>query len=257
MKIGVQLFTVRKQAQKDLKATLKELADIGLKHVEAARISFSEQDADTFCEANDKYGTTVSAVQIKYHILRDEFSSVRRFLEKTNCNVANISVLPTEYIAASDANLIEFANDVNDLSKKYADIGCRLCYHHHDFEFFKSERGTRLNMLYEFFAPEVKFIIDTYWATRGGFSASELINTFSGRVEGVHLRDYALKRNFFRSSTDCALGDGNINFDNVIKAAAEAGASYAAIEQKTKNPYAELKKSVEELHRLSYGDLLK
>ena len=56
MKTGVQLFTVRKQARKDLYKTLKELNDMGINYIEAARIDFNEENAMLIKKAYEDFG---------------------------------------------------------------------------------------------------------------------------------------------------------------------------------------------------------
>ena len=80
----------------------------------------------------------------------------------------------------------------------------------------------------------------------------------SGRVSGVHLRDYALYRKFIgRNPANYALGDGVIDFNRIVEAAKKAGATYGAIEQNTKHPYSEIAKSVAHLQKIGYGEEMK
>jgi sugar phosphate isomerase/epimerase len=253
MKIGLQLFTIRKAAQKNLDDALKRAADIGIKHIEAARIDFSSQNADIFCSAKEKYGTQVMSTQIKFPVLKDQFDDILDFHKKTDCKIAVISVLPTENILGGHDALKDFCAAANGLGKRYSDEGITLCYHHHDFEFLKRNGARQFNILTE--KLEIGFVIDTYWATKGGFAADKLINKLSGRVKGVHLRDYGLV-GVARKAADCALGDGVIDFAEVIESCKQNGVEYGAVEQKTKIPFEELQKSVNHIEQLGYGNLL-
>ena len=95
MKIGLQLFTCRKQAQKDLFGTLERIAALGIKYIEAARINFDDDDIKAFKKAKEQFGIEVVSAQIKPHILADEFDKCLKFLNETECKTAIISVLPT------------------------------------------------------------------------------------------------------------------------------------------------------------------
>lgn len=253
MKIGLQLFTVRKQAQKDLDGALKAVAGLGLRQIEAARIEFSSENAEIFKNAKEKYGTEVISTQIKFHILKDDFNSILDFHKKTSCKTAVISVLPTENIVGSHKALKEFCINANALGQRYAAEGISLCYHHHDFEFLKRGGEKQFDILSD--NLEIGFIIDTYWATKGGFAADKLIKKLDGRVKGVHLRDYGLA-GVSRKAADFALGDGVIDFSEVIESCLQSGVDYGAIEQKTKTPLTELAKSVKHLEMLGYKSLL-
>ncbi|MBP5404976.1 MAG: sugar phosphate isomerase/epimerase [Clostridia bacterium] len=258
MKIGLQLFTCRKQAQRDLYGTLKVLSSLGIKYIEAARINFDEEDIKAFKKAKADFGIQVVSAQIKPHILADEFDKCLTFLKETECKTAIISVLPTECIIGSDEKLVEFCKWASELAKKYKEQGIQLCYHHHDFEFIRSGKGTRFDIIVENMSEDMNFIIDTYWTTKAGINVEKLLQRLSGRVKGVHLRDYALYRKFIgRNPSNYALGDGVIDFNWIIEAAKAAGVEYGAIEQNTKHPYSEIAKSVKHVQEIGYAEDMK
>ena len=258
MKIGLQLFTCRKQAQKNLFGTLEKLAALGIKYVEAARINFDDEDIAAFKKAKEQFGIEVVSAQIKPHILADEFDKCMKFLRETECKTAIISVLPTECIIGSDEKLVEFCKWASELAKKYKEAGIQLCYHHHDFEFIRSGAGTRFDIIVENMSEDMNFVIDTYWTTKAGINVEHLLNRLSGRVRGVHLRDYALYRKFVgRNPSNYALGDGVIDFNWIIEAAKANGVDYGAIEQNTKHPYSEIAKSEKHIREIGYGEEMK
>ena len=255
MKIGLQLFTCRKQAQKDLYGTLRKLSALGIKYIEAARINFDDADIAAFKKAKEEFGIEVVSAQIKPHVLADEFDKCLKFLKETECTTAIISVLPTECIIGSDEKLVEFCKWASELAKKYKEHGIQLCYHHHDFEFIRSGAGTRFDIIVENMSEDMNFVIDTYWTTKAGINVEKLLNRLSGRVRGVHLRDYALYRKFIgRNPSNYALGDGVIDFNWIIEAAKVNGVDYGAIEQNTKHPFSEIAKSVDHIKKIGYEE---
>ena len=258
MKIGLQLFTCRKQAQKDLFGTLKNIAGLGIKYVEAARINFDDQDIADFKKAKEQFGIEVVSAQIKPHILADEFDKCLKFLNETECKIAIISVLPTECIIGNDEKLAAFCKWASELAKKYKEHGIQLCYHHHDFEFIRSGAGTRFDVILDNMSEDMHFVIDTYWTTKAGINVERLLERLNGRVRGVHLRDYALYRKFIgRNPSNYALGDGVLDFNRIIDTAKACGVDYGAIEQNTKHPYSEIARSVAHVEKIGYGEDLK
>lgn len=261
MKIGLQLFTVRKEAQKNLYDTLRKVSALGIKYIEAARIDFDDKCIEAFQKAREDFGIEVVSAQIKPHVLADDFDKCVKFLKATNCTTAIISVLPTECIVGTDDKLVEFCKWASELAAKYKAAGIQLCYHHHDFEFIRSasrKEGTRFDIIVENMSKDMNFIIDTYWTTKAGINVEKMLERLSGRVRGVHLRDYALYRKFVgRNPANYALGDGVIDFNWIIEAAKANGVDYGAIEQNTKRPYHEIEKSVAHLNKIGYADLMK
>ncbi len=255
MKLGVQLFTVRKQAQKNLFQTLKQLSELGIKNIEAARIPFDRASADCFLKAGEAFGTKVVSTQIKFSKLSEEFEKVLEFHKTVDCSTAIVSVMPTKFIVSEDHMLSVWGASVSELAKKYADNGIQLCYHHHDFEFVKSGSMTRFDILVENMRG-VNLVLDTYWLTKAGQSVSKWIAKLDGRVEGLHLRDYALVRKLAsRTPKDYAVGEGVIDFAEIIESAKAKGVKYGAIEQNTGKPFEELQKSVNCLKKMGYKEL--
>ncbi|MFW5780858.1 MAG: sugar phosphate isomerase/epimerase family protein [Bacillota bacterium] len=253
MKIGLQLFTVRKQAQKDLYNTLSDISQMGIRYIEAARIDFDQTNAEIFLKANADFGIEVVSTQIKFKKLKEDFDKVLQFHKKTNCKNAVISVLPTKSIVGSKEELLNFCKEANELGKKYRAEKIELCFHHHDFEFLQRDYGMQIDILEK--NLETAFIIDTYWAAKGGIPADKLTDKLK-KVKGYHLRDYGLC-GVMRKAKDFALGDGVIDFKSIIEKGENQNVEYAVIEQNTKTPFDELKKSVEHIKTLGFGDLLK
>lgn len=254
MKLGVQLFTVRREAQKDLEKTLIDLSAVGIKNIEAARIPFDQTTAEIFNKAKDTVGTQVIATQIKFCKLKDEFDKIVKFHKTVGCKSAIISVLPTEYILGEDKMLEDFAKNANELAVRYLEQDIQLCYHHHDFEFVKTGKSLRYDIITENMKG-VKFILDTYWLTKSGISTVKVIEKLGDKIEGLHLRDYSLTHKLRRIPKDFAVGEGVIDFDEIIQAAKAKGVNYGAIEQNTKKPFVQLGLSVENLKKLGYCDL--
>lgn len=255
MKIGVQLYTVRKHAQKDLYSSLVELSKLGLLQIEAARIPFDKASADTFCRAQNELGTTVCATQIKFCKLLQNREEIIDFHKRTGCNTAVISVMVTESIMGGRDALTKFCKKASELAKIYKDNGIQLCYHNHDFEFIKIDKDTKYDIILQQMEG-VKMVLDTYWATKAGYHLPSLIQKLKGRIEGLHLRDYLLTSKLIMCNPkDAAIGEGVIDFGKVIETAKTCDVRYAAIEQNAKMPYEELKKSVEHINQLGYGEL--
>lgn len=253
MKIGLQLFTVRKQAQKDLYNTFKDINDMGLRYIEAARIEFDKTNAEICQRAKADFGIEVVSTQIKFNKLKNDIDKVLQFHKITDCKNAVISVLPTKAIVGGKSDLLEFCKDANKLGEKYRAEGIDLCFHHHDFEFLIRNYGVQIDILAK--NLEIDFVIDTYWATKGGIPADSLTQRLE-KVKGYHLRDYGLC-GVKRKAKDFALGDGVIDFKKIIDEGIKNNVEYAVIEQNTKQPFDELKKSVEHIKTLGFESLLK
>ena len=98
---------------------------------------------------------------------------------------------------------------------------------------------------------KIKFVHDTYWTARSGIAPSKQINEFGERLLGVHLRDLAFKKRLLDVLPhDTFVGNGVIDFSDVIASAKSVGCEYFVIEQKTDTPYADIEKSYKYLNMM-------
>jgi sugar phosphate isomerase/epimerase len=247
LKISLQLFTVRKYAQKNLYDTLRKIFQLGYSSIEAARIGFDTKSAAAINRARQDFGLSVPSSQIKFSQLNDDFSQTLSFLHEVECGNAVISVLPLHYILGGDEGLKRFATDMNTLAKKYQKEGIRLAFHHHDFEFLKFGAKRGLDILLEKTDPALVFFVsDTYWAQKGGMCPAALIRQLGRRAISIHLRDYTLLPPFFAAKPgDCRIGSGMLNIKEILTACTESGIEFISIEQDSKNPFCDIVSSLD------------
>lgn len=246
MNFGVQTFTVRKYQKKDIETAYLPLIRLGIKDYEIARIKFNRKNALRVKELIEKYGIRVAAIQVKPKQVFDEVEAVVEFCRITGCKNVVISMLPFECILGSEEKFYAFLARLDKQYDLYAGQGIELAYHHHNWEYISlSNRKTRMDELIER-TERIKFVHDTYWTTKSGFSAEQQIKRFGNRLLGIHLRDLKLyQKGLNVLSRDAAVGDGVIDFVSVLSSAVKVGCGYFVIEQKTNQPYEELAKAYE------------
>jgi len=247
LKISLQLFTVRKYAQKNLYDTLQKIFQLGYRSIEAARIRFDAKSAAAINRARQDFGLSVLSSQIKFSQLGDDFSQTLSFLHEVECGDAVISMLPLHYIAGGEEGLERFAADMNTLAIKYQNEGIRLAFHHHDFEFLKFGSRRGLDILLEKTDPALVFFVsDTYWAQKGGMCPAALIRRLGKRAISIHLRDYTLLPPFFATKPgDCRIGSGMLDIKEILTACTETGIEFISIEQDSNNPFYDIASSLD------------
>lgn len=68
----------------------------------------------------------------------------------------------------------------------------KLCYHNHDFEFKKVDGEYKIDLLYKAISPDLLSTqLDTCWVNVGGENPADFIRKYAGRIEIVHLKDFA------------------------------------------------------------------
>ncbi|MDD5602151.1 MAG: sugar phosphate isomerase/epimerase [Candidatus Izemoplasmatales bacterium] len=243
MKCGLQTFTIRKEMNKDPEAAFQFIKEIGLDHVELARIDFSHQTAELI----KKTGLTVMSLQATYQKLHSQFDQISTFMMQVGCQIACVSLLSFGAIIGGKRAILRYAKKLNRLAYEYAKNQIVLAFHHHDFEFRKVSGRYKLEWLIEATDPAVKFVLDTYWVTKMKEDPIQWINRLGERLIGLHLRDHRYLKN--GKSTDTEIGNGTVDFKRII-ASAKPHVLYGVIEQDTQNPKASIRQSVDHCHRL-------
>ena len=229
-KIGVQLYSVRGDMEKDFEGTLKNVADIGYKQVEFAGY-FGRSPADVRAILKRLELDAPAA-----HIGTP--ASLTNDWQKTidNAKVMGHKYLIVAYIEDKDRTL--------DNYKKYADLfnsagetarksGVRLAYHNHDFEFKPLDGTVPYNLLLERTDPKlVAMELDLFWVTKGGRTPAEYFNRFPGRFEAVHVKDMDAEGRMVD------VGHGKIDFAKIFAQHKKAGIKYYFVEHDDPKPSA-------------------
>lgn len=256
MKLGVQTYTVRKliQTPQGIDEVFSKLSSYGVECVELARVAFTEEVAKSVAEAAKKYNILVPSIQIKYKEIVSDYATVKKVMQIIGAKYMSISVLDVKPVFKKDkAGILEFINKLNKLKEQTDKDGFVLCHHHHHFEFIKIDGELIFNMFINNFKGEFEF--DTYWMGKSGINPVAMLDSLKGRVHIIHLRDLKMQLKplkFDIASSDTEVGEGNIDFDAIIKKAKEVGIEYGYIEQSTKTPLESIKKSVDNLRKIGF-----
>ena len=244
----MQTFTVRKVQKKSITEAYLPIIELGIKSFEVARIDFNEANAREIRELVDKYGINISAIQVKPKKVFENQREIIDFAKTVGCKNVVISMLPFECILGREEKFFAFTDSLDTLFDSYSKEGITLAYHHHNWEYIKLSTGrTRMAELLAR-TKKIKFVNDTYWTARSGVDPGRQIREFSDRLLGIHLRDLGFRKRFLDVLPhDTYIGGGVIDFRRVLTAAEAVGCEYLVIEQKTDEPYLNIKKSYEHL----------
>ena len=251
MNFGVQTFTVRKKQKKSIREAYLPLIKLGIKSFEVARIDFNRKNAEELKRLIDEFGIEISSIQVKPKHVFGHADEIIEFCGITGCKRVVISMLPFKCILGGDDKFYSFASTLDGYYDSYSQSGITLAYHHHNWEYVKLSSGeSRMEYLLKN-TERIKFVHDTYWTAKCGISPARQIEDFGERLLGIHLRDLTLvKKGIKVDSRDAAIGDGVIDFAEVLTAAERVGCSYYVIEQKTKQPYRDVAKSFMALEKI-------
>lgn len=244
MRFGVQTFTIRKQQKKDMEQAYLPLIRMGIRDFELARMKFNGKNAQKIRTLKEKYDINIVSVQVKPKDVFKHAQEVISFCNSTGCKNVVISMLPFSCILGSEQRFYDFIGTLDRQYEFYRTHGIELAYHHHNWEYITLSNGkTRMEELINN-TQKIRFVHDTYWTTKCGMTSERQIKQFGNRLLGIHLRDLTLyKKGLKVLAKDAAVGEGIVDFEQVLEASQNVGCEYFVIEQKTDRPYEKLEVS--------------
>lgn len=248
--LAAQMYTLRKftQSPEDIAGTLAKVRAIGY---EAIQISaFGPCDPAELAKMLKGEGLAVCSTHTAWQRFVDEIDKVIEEHRMWGCKHPAIGGMPNEYRSAE--GVVKFAALATDVGEKLAQAGMDFSYHNHNHEFVKVGGKTLLEMLYESSdARYLKAEIDTYWVQAGGGDPAAWIRKYAGRMPVLHLKDMVMGPDGKVRMAE--IGEGNLNWPEILAAAKDAGVQWYCIEQDEcyeRDPFDSLKISLENLHQM-------
>ena len=247
-KVGLQLYSVRGDMEKDFEGTLRAVKEMGYDYVEFA--GYYNKSAEEVKALLDGIGLACPSVH----------QGPDLFLEKGQEAVDYLKTIGVKYSAVPwygienyqngnfDKTVMKFRT-VGELLKKN---GIKLTYHNHDFEFNYLDGEFILEKIYKALPDLIEGEVDTCWCRYAGVDPATFISKYEGKMKTLHLKDFKCKKlasgpvyaliddtgkakepaskedNGFEF---CPLGMGIQDFPAILQAAERVGIEYVFVEQ--------------------------
>jgi sugar phosphate isomerase/epimerase len=226
--LGIQLYSVRDQLPKDYEGTLKQIAALGYREVEAA--GFYNHSATDVKQAMQQAGLHCVSAHYSYEDLNGHVDEIVEFMK----------VIGSRYIICSypghhgghgpTFTLDEWrwnASEFNKFGKQISAKGLKFGYHNHTMEFQKEDGVTPYDELMKLTDPAyVTMEMDLGWVTVGGGNPIELLHRYGNRISMLHVKDFKpfqVPQSIENPPTATALGQGSIDYRPIFAAAAQTG----------------------------------
>jgi sugar phosphate isomerase/epimerase len=222
--IALQLYTVRELMARDLRGTLQAVAAAGYRSVELAGLF--DVAAVELRRLLGEAALRPVAAHVDVDRLRAGLVDVADRHAALGCDRVIVPWLPEEERRTADA-VRRFASELNEFARRLDELGIRLGYHNHAFEFEPLEGTTVWDVLLAELSPEVDLELDVYWASVGGRDPSEVLHEAGSRILLLHMKD----RTPDSPPRDAPAGGGILDFADIIAAGREAGVEWYVAEQ--------------------------
>src|SRR5262245_24715158 len=138
-KFGLEIYSLRREAQKDLPATLATIRKFGTTDIEVG--DFYGRSAQEFRRLLDKAGLQASSMMAAHARLSREIQAVARDARTIGADYVVCSTIPhRKHITGQECH--QAIEDFNRWGKVLAASKLSLCYHTHGVEFGSSPEGT-------------------------------------------------------------------------------------------------------------------
>lgn len=187
-KVGLQLFSVRDELQKDFEGTLRKVKEMGYSAVEFAGLyGNAPGDVKRMCE---EIGLVPLSAHVPFQEMKEDPEGVVESYKQVGCQYIVIPYLTEEYRPGAEKfdEVLKYAKIVGEVCARK---GMVLQYHNHDFEFVKIDGEYALDVLYREVGPELlQTQIDTCWVNVAGENPAAYVRKYAGRIPTVHLKDF-------------------------------------------------------------------
>lgn len=261
--LGLQVWTVRDQLEKDLPGTLRAIRAAGYAQVELMRTT----DARAVTAAARDLGLDVTSAFVDWAALVQPGPDAAAVLADTLATARDLGLrhLVFGYIAKGHretvAQLQAHAARANAFGRDCRAAGIQLGYHHHAFEFAPLAGGTTTGwdvLVRELDPALVQFEVDVFWAAIAGRDPLRLLHDLRGRVAQVHLKDLPagtpvmFDETVVPPDTFREVGRGHLDFRAILEACAATGVGQCHVEQdQSPDPLASLAESHRYLRALA------
>jgi sugar phosphate isomerase/epimerase len=239
--LGIQLWTVKSAAEKDLEGTLRKVYAAGFREIEFAGY-YGKSPADIGKLMRDIGFTLVSTHAGAGDIAKngDKILADAKALGLKYVVASSPGVTPEkeklpweERMKAVDLTDWKWNADLfNKFGKQVKDAGLEFGYHNHSAEFKKFGDVTAFDYLFGNTDPDlVKIQLDVGWVTVAGHDPIAILDKYKGRVVSLHVKDVGKRGADGKDPPSVALGEGVTDWKKVIGKAHATGVKHYFYEQ--------------------------
>ena len=228
--IAIQLFSVIPDMEKDPIGTLKKLKKIGYDGVELLGL----QDLNPYYYKGIL--DTVGLTPISAHISYGELSPANYDRTVETYKILGCKYIVIAYLGQNElpggAGFGEFIMKLRESAEKLKEDGLTLVYHNHAHEFDRVNGDYIFDTLMNCVPADLLSAeIDVGWVNKRNIDPVSFVRSYKGRLPLIHLKDYASFDEKEGIIETCPFGDGLVNGEAVVKAAADSGTEWLVVEQ--------------------------
>ncbi|MCS4233877.1 sugar phosphate isomerase/epimerase [Stenotrophomonas sp. BIGb0135] len=224
--IAVQMYTLRDAGSLDQQ--LKIVHDAGVGAVET--VGTQNVSAVELKQLLDRYSIKAISSHVQLAELRRDLDGVVAFNRSIGNTVLVVPYLDEKARPTDAAGWTALGQELGRIATRARAGGMRLAYHNHDFELVQFNGRTGLELLFAAAGPDLLTELDLAWVARAGHDPAVTLGKFRGRLFAVHAKDNAPKGQADDEGGFAAVGQGVLDWNAILPAAADAGVQWYIVE---------------------------
>lgn len=242
--LGVQLYTLRREMQRDFEGTLARVAEIGYREVEFA--GYFDRAPEQVRAALDRTGLVGPGAHVPVELLSEGWARALDAAHVIGHEWLIVAWIPQELRRTLD-DWRRLAERFNRAGEEAARAGLRFAIHNHTYEFDRIGDRLPYDELLEACDPRVvDFEMDLFWIAKGGGDPVAYFARYPGRFPMVHVKDMDARQQMVD------VGAGVIDWRRIFADRRQAGIRHYFVEHdEPPDPLASVRASYAYLSRLS------
>lgn len=242
--LGIQLWSLRTQMKESVPFGLGTVRTYELTEVETA--GTYDVPADIFSTMLASFGLHAVSAHVGYEILKKDLPGAIRDVKALGAKYLICPILPHGKEGIDEATAHRVAAEFNAWGAACRDAGLQFGYHPHGIEFHAipgADGKTPFDVLASETKPElVCYEMDVFWVFHAGQDPVKLLLKYPDRWALMHIKDIrkgaitGLSTGSAPPTDNVPVGDGQINWPDVLRAARDIGVKYYFIEDETPSP---------------------
>jgi sugar phosphate isomerase/epimerase len=253
--VGINIYSLRYLAEKDLRKTLALIRELGFRKVEVGNL-YGRTPA-TFLRMLKSQGLTATSMGAAYKALDTDLNGVAAQAKALGVSYVVCDTIPhsAKHIVAKDVT--SAADSLNRWGEALAASGLSLCYHTHGTEFDPSPDGTQFDTLLKLTNPKfVNYEMDIFWIVYGFQDPVKFLRRYPNRFPLMHIKDIKQGTKLGLTPADVAeddsvpLGTGIVNVEAALLAGQDTGVKHFYLEEEAVDAVPQIRQSLQYLKTL-------
>jgi sugar phosphate isomerase/epimerase len=243
--VGVQLYSVRELAAKDLPAVLEAIGKMGYKSVEFAGYYGWESKPKELRKLLDANGLKCCGTHTGLETVSGDALKATAELHHI---LGNSFLIVPSVDAEGAEGWLEMAKRFNDIAARAKGYGCRVGYHAHQGDFKKLGDKTSWEIFFDNTGRDVIMQLDIGNCLEGGGDPYAILKKYPGRSASVHLKEFGGPEN-------AVIGQGVVRWPEVFETCETTGGTvWYVVEHETgPDPMGNIRGCLDGLRRMGRG----